>query len=98
MTDKNKIIDRLLQKNQITSEEAEILRRKEIDYIPLNPSPYVQPESQKQFQETWKNPKKHPFQVEFERVQEHIKNCPCNVANNGSGICNCTMGTMPVIC
>ena len=95
---KDQIIDRLLHKQLITPEEAEILRTKEIEYVPV--SPYVPMEPEQQFQEIFRptKPQKNPYDVEFQRTQNHIKNCPCNPENGGNGVCNCTIGTMPIIC
>ncbi len=92
---KQLIIDRLLKTNYITPEEAEILCEENYEFIPYIPNlPELQieeyyPIQPPNFPNIWMN-------EELERRMNYAKNCQCNPANGGSGMCGCTMAS-PVI-
>lgn len=88
---KEGLIQRLLKAGKITQDEAYLLSRKEIEYIPQPPVSPFPPIGRKGLnsQQTW-------MDHEMERRNNIAKNCSCNPENGGSGICGCVL-TGPII-
>ena len=87
------LIKRLLKDGKISQDEANLLKRKEVEYIPqppVSPFPYVKkvyPQS---------TPNMDWIQKEMENRQNIADNCSCNPANGGSGVCGCILNS-PII-
>jgi hypothetical protein len=80
------LIDRLLENNDITREEAEILREENEMFNPI--VPYI-PEPEPLNNNDW-------ISRELNQRMNIAENCPCNPKNGGSGMCGCTLAS-PVI-
>lgn len=92
-TKKKLIIDRLLENNDITPEEAAELSQENYDFVPIVIEPFqpieIDPFPQFDPRQKWIND-------ELDRRAQHAQRCACNPANGGSGLCGCTLAN-PVI-
>jgi len=93
MTEKDRLISRLIEKGEITEQEAALLKESEIVIVKEEDNVFpndVNPFPPAQF------PKNNWINDELQRRADIAKNCGCNPANGGSGICGCTL-TGPII-
>jgi len=90
---KRVIIDRLLEKKEITQDEALDLLTEQhfiVPYLPFiqdYPSPAPMPSNIPQFVDQ----KQRWINDELEKRADFAQRCSCNPANGGSGLCGCTM-------
>lgn len=114
LTKKEALIDKLLEKKEITPEEALILAEKEIQFVPVNPQPSIPINPLPQVpsypitplpinpQQPWYPAQQSPMDKwandEMNRRMEILDRCPCNPKNGGSGVCHCTLTGSVIYC
>lgn len=111
LTPKEALIDKLLEKKEITKEEAELLGEKEIQFVPVNPQPAIPINPLPQVpaypitpiptnpQQPWyPSPIDKWANDEMNRRMEIADKCPCNPKNGGSGLCGCTLTGSVIYC
>lgn len=94
MTDKDRLISRLIEKGEITEDEAKILRGGEV--VIIKEHDFARPDDVNPFPPLTPTPQQDWINAELQRRANIAKNCGCNPANGGSGICGCVL-TGPII-
>ena len=97
-TKKKLIIDRLLENNDITPEEAAELGQSDEIFVPIVPVDAPEPFQPFDIEPYPFDPRQNWINDELNRRADHARRCACNPANGGSGLCGCTLASPVIYC